>query len=228
LRASSCAASIQLMCPCWVDMQRSSLTILSVARRDLLRAVAPLFALLLLGGCGGASEDSTPAHTGDAPEEASEADDEEAIVPAPANSDAGTSELENSDAGTAARCIADNPPSTVFDVGEDTIDSNADAGPRSAQSIAAECMRRGGTHCDSKQFISLSAAACIAQQEQAIPPGETARRVGLLVSEDARVEWAFDVYYPFPRDRYCSELLLLRIDAVSGNVLSSTKVTGCA
>jgi hypothetical protein len=135
----------------------------------------------------------------------------------------------------AARCSSLYPATLPFDIGESievavAAPTGVGAGPapRSVDTIAAECVAGHGQRCSTATFISMQAALCIAQAEAMIAPGYSALRAGLIFSELATVEWTVEVYYPRADDPYCFGLRLIRIDAVTGVVRSSTSLTGCA
>lgn len=169
-----------------------------------------IFGLLLLVGCGEASQNIREEETETPETLASESQPAVETIVTPTESAEDASSVVALDVG----CVAENPPNTPFDIGE--LDYRwFPSTPRTLETISQQCESYGGTRCDPTEFISLRAATCIV--DPSIPAGESMRRLGLSVSESGRVEWAIEILYD-DEDASCRGLLNLFVDAVSGTL----------
>jgi hypothetical protein len=161
------------------------------------RATPLLLALLL--GCGASAE-------------------------AAADADPGSSAAGD---GATNACMADNPPSEPFDVGDTQRAATPAPQPGgapivapapTAADIAQDCRDGGGCGCDEHSFISKKAAECLARQiglVEGVRPWSTS--LGYYQNHQ-RVGWGVMTVREYTSDGYWGEVLVL--DATSGDELA--------
>jgi hypothetical protein len=130
----------------------------------------------------------------------------------------------------ARQCMADNPPTDPFDVGDVAIASLApgSTGPEpqapSVFTIASDCVASGGTGCDAARFISREAASCLAELsgfEAGIQPWSIAL---VYHHSHGRVVWnVMNVVNDDGAEGYSGGTLTL--DAMDGRILSRSGYT---
>jgi hypothetical protein len=159
-------------------------------------------AVLLVVACGGATS-PTPALLADAGAEPVEP--RSGAASDPTNGTESTPDVSapapKRVAPSLAVCVQLFPPSVPFDIGDTPSDlyNGVDVvtDPRSLDSIEADCVARLGVHCPLGNFISRSAAICIAEHEGWILPEPTRETAGLLFS-NASIVWSVEAHYPTP------------------------------
>jgi hypothetical protein len=130
-------------------------------------------------------------------------------------------------------CIADNPPSTPFDVGDVVVPAQppsepggeAIVGPApTAADIALQCQQSGGSGCEERAFISRDAATCLAQTS-GVAEGERPWEVSLgYFDNHKRVGWLMMTVAGSTRDggNWGDAVVL---DATTGGELSRSTYT---
>lgn len=130
--------------------------------------------------------------------------------------------------GEAAGCVADNPASIPFDVGDVSVGARPPSEPGgetivaptpTAADIAAQCRQSGGTGCDESAFISRDAAICLGRAS-GIAEGERPWKVSLNYFDNhQRVGWLIMTVTGTTRDGgYGGDSVVL--DATTGAELS--------